>query len=108
MGSGWSPAAYCALDADAGADEGAGAGGLAAGSGACTSSAPCFSPPMSALSPAVMITYIDNAANKTKPKTIFHISISPGMGLFNQGAWLGMLCRIRRAVCICELGGAAA
>ena len=63
---------------------------------------------MSALSPAVMITYIDKAANKTKPTTIFHISISPGMGLFNQGAWLGMPCTIRRAVCICGLRRPAA
>ena len=108
MGSGWGPAAYCALAADAGADAGAAAGALAAGSGACTASAPCFSPPMSALSPAVMITYIDKAANKTKPTTIFHISISPGMGLFNQGAWLGMPCTIRRAVCICGLRRPAA
>ena len=73
MGSGWGPAAYCALAADAGADAGAAAGALAAGSGACTASAPCFSPPMSALSPALMITNIASAANAIKPTTIFHI-----------------------------------
>ena len=54
------------------------AAALAGASGACTASAPCFSPPMSALSPATMITYIDSAANRTKPTIIFHITISLG------------------------------
>lgn len=55
------------------APEEAGAAAEAGAAGACTASAPCFSPPMSTLSPPFMITKIAKAAKMINPTKIFNI-----------------------------------